>query len=424
MARFDCIREFRHVEPRSVKDSRAADSLTSLKFGSSQYFRNFEVIMAGPKSIFPSGTEFVQSTQPNQNLDHAQSRTRGRSATRAGFEPPRPSFWRGRNDSKVSTLTSLIPLADGTKLFLTAQQTRPAGRNSRSRQSHPDDHSSDPSCKVQHDVGAGKPIFGHRVPRPETSAAKSELERPTRISGQLIPQKDVLRTLPGLEAFAKHVCASIRSSPGSAMPKVTVLRRSPAGVVKAYRRRRSRGELVKHVQLEPFRASPVKFSARRLKSSLGARSSKRTELPRFEPSPPTNSVTRSSRGADAAGGESMFKDPRSGLANPGQSSCSTGHSPLKCSASSRSVPADLDRESSPYPNRLRMMNSCSSGTPGYGRPSFPRRCPGHSEHLLYRLTHCCPVKSRIESIGWGHRGIRFGSRMAGVPVKWAFFRIA
>ena len=38
--------------------------------------------------------------------------------------------------------------------------------------------------------------------------------------------------------------------------------------------------------------------------------------------------------------------------------------------------------------------------------------------------HCCPVKSRIESIGWGHRGIRFGSRMAGVPVKWAFFRIA
>ena len=40
------------------------------------------------------------------------------------------------------------------------------------------------------------------------------------------------------------------------------------------------------------------------------------------------------------------------------------------------------------------------------------------------LSHCCPVKSRIESIGWGHRGIRFGSRMAGVPVKWAFFRIA
>ncbi len=40
------------------------------------------------------------------------------------------------------------------------------------------------------------------------------------------------------------------------------------------------------------------------------------------------------------------------------------------------------------------------------------------------LTHCCPVKSRIESIGWGHRGIRLGSRMAGVPVKGVFFRIA
>ena len=46
-----------------------------------------------------------------------------------------------------------------------------------------------------------------------------------------------------------------------------------------------------------------------------------------------------------------------------------------------------------------------------------------SETGSFRL-HCCPVKSRIESIGWGHRGIRFGSRMAGVPVKRAFFRIA
>ncbi len=43
---------------------------------------------------------------------------------------------------------------------------------------------------------------------------------------------------------------------------------------------------------------------------------------------------------------------------------------------------------------------------------------------LEERNHCCPVKSRIESIGWGHRGIRLGSRMAGVPVKGAFFRIA
>ena len=43
---------------------------------------------------------------------------------------------------------------------------------------------------------------------------------------------------------------------------------------------------------------------------------------------------------------------------------------------------------------------------------------------VYKYYHCCPVKSRIGSIGWGHRGIRFGSRMAGVSVKGAFFRIA
>ncbi len=44
--------------------------------------------------------------------------------------------------------------------------------------------------------------------------------------------------------------------------------------------------------------------------------------------------------------------------------------------------------------------------------------------LMMISNHCCPVKSRIESIGWGHREIRLGSRMAGVPVKGAFFRIA
>ena len=47
-----------------------------------------------------------------------------------------------------------------------------------------------------------------------------------------------------------------------------------------------------------------------------------------------------------------------------------------------------------------------------------------ADGTAYSKGHCCPVKSRIESIGWGHRGIRFGSRMAGVPVKRAFFRIA
>ena len=50
--------------------------------------------------------------------------------------------------------------------------------------------------------------------------------------------------------------------------------------------------------------------------------------------------------------------------------------------------------------------------------------PADGDWTVAVFDHCCPVKSRIESIGWGHRGIRFGSRMAGVPVKRAFFRIA
>ncbi len=54
-----------------------------------------------------------------------------------------------------------------------------------------------------------------------------------------------------------------------------------------------------------------------------------------------------------------------------------------------------------------------------------RYCMVHgTENTATISGHCCPVKSRIESIGWGHRGIRLGSRMAGVPVKGAFFRIA
>ena len=37
--------------------------------------------------------------------------------------------------------------------------------------------------------------------------------------------------------------------------------------------------------------------------------------------------------------------------------------------------------------------------------------------------HYCPVKSRIESAGWGHRVSCRGSRTAAKPVKWAFSRI-
>ena len=38
------------------------------------------------------------------------------------------------------------------------------------------------------------------------------------------------------------------------------------------------------------------------------------------------------------------------------------------------------------------------------------------------VVHYCPVKSRIESVGWGHRVSFRGSRTAARPVKWAFSR--
>ena len=45
-------------------------------------------------------------------------------------------------------------------------------------------------------------------------------------------------------------------------------------------------------------------------------------------------------------------------------------------------------------------------------------------HLAHRIrkSHYCPVKSRIESVGWGHRVSFRGSRTAARPVKWAFSR--
>ena len=44
--------------------------------------------------------------------------------------------------------------------------------------------------------------------------------------------------------------------------------------------------------------------------------------------------------------------------------------------------------------------------------------------ITWREGHCCPARSRTESIGWGPGLIRFGSPMAGVPVKWALSRRA
>ena len=45
-----------------------------------------------------------------------------------------------------------------------------------------------------------------------------------------------------------------------------------------------------------------------------------------------------------------------------------------------------------------------------------------SPHQPYMFLHYCPVKSRIESVGWGHRVSFRGSRTAARPVKWAFSR--
>ena len=45
------------------------------------------------------------------------------------------------------------------------------------------------------------------------------------------------------------------------------------------------------------------------------------------------------------------------------------------------------------------------------------------EMLATHKDHYCPVKSRIESAGWGHRVSCRGSRTAAKPVKWAFSRI-
>ena len=48
--------------------------------------------------------------------------------------------------------------------------------------------------------------------------------------------------------------------------------------------------------------------------------------------------------------------------------------------------------------------------------------PGEDGGSVIVIYHYCPVKSRIESAGWGHRVSFRGSRTAARPVKWAFSR--
>ena len=53
---------------------------------------------------------------------------------------------------------------------------------------------------------------------------------------------------------------------------------------------------------------------------------------------------------------------------------------------------------------------------------WQQRTQGITNYTALLEQHYCPVKSRIESVGWGHRVSFRGSRTAARPVKWAFSR--
>ena len=55
-----------------------------------------------------------------------------------------------------------------------------------------------------------------------------------------------------------------------------------------------------------------------------------------------------------------------------------------------------------------------------GDANFPVPGQGQVDHERMFRTHCCPVKSRTESIGCRDRVNRYWSRMPEEPVKWAF----
>ena len=57
------------------------------------------------------------------------------------------------------------------------------------------------------------------------------------------------------------------------------------------------------------------------------------------------------------------------------------------------------------------------------RPELFQHIRDDVERRRKKKEHYCPVKSRIESAGWGHRVSCRGSRTAAKPVKWAFSRI-
>jgi hypothetical protein len=62
---------------------------------------------------------------------------------------------------------------------------------------------------------------------------------------------------------------------------------------------------------------------------------------------------------------------------------------------------------------------------GAERLVYSDNLPVKTKHLSELIkNHCCPVKSRIESVGCPDRADQTGSPVAEVPVKWAFFQKA
>ena len=87
-------------------------------------------------------------------------------------------------------------------------------------------------------------------------------------------------------------------------------------------------------------------------------------------------------------------------------------------------PIGLDLDQTLYALDSTTIDLCLSLFPW---AKFRRRKAAVKMHTLLDLrgnipTHYCPVKSRIESAGWGHRVSFRGSRTAARPVKWAFSR--
>jgi hypothetical protein len=75
----------------------------------------------------------------------------------------------------------------------------------------------------------------------------------------------------------------------------------------------------------------------------------------------------------------------------------------------------------PIPQQLTFTAHHASGIYDIGETVGWTVTPGPvTPTYAYKWTHNCPAITRTESIVWRNRVNRFGSRVAEVPVKWAF----